>query len=171
MTAERSRTLCGTCRIQKNGQTMKKNLSIATALFCLIFPFLGRIALAATCAEDPWRCRDEVARIEQAFRIGMAAASSPDDEMQCLRLRNAGLAFLVERDYEAALSLLAARSDLLQALQDDQARWQEEVDATESRTRRGLEVVAEMHVARLEVFGLLTGEAEARNAFPSIPRI
>lgn len=145
---------------------MKKTRYTPVAVFCLFLLFSGRNATAATCAEDPWRCRDEVARIELAFRVGMAATSNPDDEMQCLRLRNAGLAFLVERDYEAALSLLAARGDLLQALQDDQARWQKAVDAAEPRTRRGLEQVAKMHIARLEAFDVITGEAE----IPPTPR-
>lgn len=69
--------------------------------------------------------RPELMRIEAAFAAGMARAKCAEAELLCHRLRNAGLAALVDKSYQAALAWLIDHPDYAEALGGDQARWQD----------------------------------------------
>ena len=119
-------------------------------------PLAGTPSFSGTCGADPWRCRDGVERIEAAWRLGMASASTPGEREACVRLRDEGLAFLVERSYEATVAWLAARDDLVAALQEDQAKWRALVDAA-SAGGESFERRAALFKARLAALDAITG--------------
>lgn len=107
-------------------------------------------------------CRPEVARINAAFLSGMARAGDAEARLLCLRLRNAALALVVESTYQATLAWAADRPDFLDALQKDQARWQNGLEADESgNTTASLERRADAFLERLRLLGLI---ADGRTA-------
>ncbi len=132
----------------------------AGACFCLCLWLALPCASAAggSAAEPEWS-RGEVARLESAYRAGLAVAATPGEVYECLRVRNAGLMALVESAYASTLALLAERGDLTDALQADQKRWLKELDMAELILGEALprrivaqELVSDMLIERLRVF-------------------
>lgn len=131
------------------------------AVVCLVC-LLG-VASAGQDAPDPFR--EELARIESAYRAGMAAASTPAERLDCLRLRRGALEALAERAYQATLAWLADRDDLLEAVQADQARWQTARDSLDrpgpggEPRQEALEVSSTLLLERLRLLAAITSKA------------
>lgn len=120
-------------------------------------------APAGQDAPDPFK--EELARIESAYRAGMAAASTPAERLDCLRLRRGALEALAERAYQATLAWLAERDDLLDAVQADQARWQSVRDTLDrpgpggEPGREALELSSTLLLERLRLLASITSKA------------
>lgn len=130
------------------------------ALLGMLLVLLFGAAAAGQDAPDPFR--EELARIESAYRSGMAAASTRAERLDCLRIRRGALEALAERAYEATLAWLADRDDLLDAMQSDQARWQNARDSLDKPGPGGeprfeaLERSSAMLLERLRLLAAIT---------------
>lgn len=93
----------------------------------------------------------ELDRVERAFAVGMAQATSGEDQLSCRRLRCESLQSLSERTYQAVLARLSHRPDLAAAVQMDQQRWQQEVGDPEMNSPEALDTRAAAMTRRILV--------------------
>ncbi len=118
-------------------------------------------AAAEPCADLPAFCRWEVRRIEEACAAGLAAAASPDEAAEALRLRNAELRTVMERTYTSVLTWLLGRGDLARVLEEDQAEFNQLLHALPAGDAKELNGIADKLRDRLRVFGAITGDGFA----------
>lgn len=115
----------------------------------------------AGCEGVPESCREDLARIEQAYRSGLEGAEDAVVRFEVERLRVAALTELVERTYESTLAWVVGREESTQAFERAQGLWLKGMhDALEeASTVEGMRGVAELLLRRLRVFGAMTGDA------------
>lgn len=129
------------------------------ALCCCVF--IGMKAWAGACGGVPESCREDLARIEEAYRAGLREARDGSERFEAERLRVVALAELTERTYESTLAWMTERNDSTQRFENGQRLWlrrlRESLSAAD--TAEAMHEVAETLQGRLRVFGAVTGDA------------
>lgn len=122
--------------------------------------------LAASCAWAgcegvPEACREDLIRIDRAYRSGLREASDAGERFEVERLRVAALAELTERTYESSLAWVAEHEDSTGKFEREQGLWLTSFHAAleKATTDDAMRAVAEMLRGRLRVFGALTRDA------------
>lgn len=130
------------------------------ALCCCFFILTGVTAWAG-CDGVPESCREDLARIEEAYRAGLREAGDEAERFEVERLRVMALAELAERTYESTLTWMAERHDSTQRFEDGQRQWLRNLHESLSAagTAEAMREVAMTLQGRLRVFGALTGDA------------
>lgn len=130
------------------------------ALCCCVFISIGMKAWAG-CEGVPESCREDLARIEDAYRAGLREAKDEPERFEVERLRVVALVELTGRTYESTLAWMAERNDSTQRFENGQRLWlrrlHESLSAAE--TAEAMQEVAEALQERLRVFGAATGDA------------
>lgn len=108
----------------------------------------------------------DLQRIEAAFMAGLGRAVTPLETYECLRFRNSELGRLLERNYAATLAWLAGRRDIVDALEQDQARWLTELALARSTWSDSVDesiasqaTISTMLLERIRLFAAITTDS------------